>query len=180
MSKICFKCNTEKPLTEYYVHKQMADGYLGKCKECTRADSKNNKTVPRTCASCGKEFLANMNEVKRRTGGANTCSRKCWYEYQPQVMEKKWDEVGRLESAIYSRAHRFVYKSLGKASKCEVCLDGNKKIYHWANLSGNYSLDLSDWKQMCPSCHKKHDNDFYKKEGKRMMNMIKPTKGIPF
>lgn len=38
--KICFKCSKEKPLTEYYKHKDMADGRLGKCKECTKKESK--------------------------------------------------------------------------------------------------------------------------------------------
>jgi len=37
--KVCFKCEIEKPLTEYYVHKRMADGHLGKCKTCTKKDS---------------------------------------------------------------------------------------------------------------------------------------------
>lgn len=37
--KTCFKCQTTKPLTEYYKHPFMGDGHLGKCKDCTRNDA---------------------------------------------------------------------------------------------------------------------------------------------
>jgi len=43
MTKQCFKCMKEKDVEDFYKHKLMADGLLGKCKECTRADVAANR-----------------------------------------------------------------------------------------------------------------------------------------
>lgn len=43
--KRCTRCSEFKPRTEFYSHPKSADGLLGKCKPCQRADVRANRLV---------------------------------------------------------------------------------------------------------------------------------------
>ncbi len=40
--KTCFKCKQLLPITDFYQHDAMTSGTLGKCKECTKRDVRDN------------------------------------------------------------------------------------------------------------------------------------------
>lgn len=58
----------------------------------------------------------------------------------------------------YTALHNWVRKHRGKPMLCEDCGRSDKKIYEWANVSGEYKKDLSDWKRLCKTCHHKFDD----------------------
>ena len=69
--------------------------------------------------------------------------------------EKHWNWKG--EDGIYSTHHQWVKRRLGKPSLCEHCGTTEAKRFEWANKSGQYKRDLSDWMRLCTSCHHKYD-----------------------
>lgn len=147
--KKCFKCKITKPLEDYYVHKQMADGHLNKCKECTKKDAKV-RSIPRVCMECQKDFLTWKTEIKR--GGGLTCSRACYHKRSQKLLDEKFKH-----KTTYDTIHRWVYKQAGKANKCELCAVKESKYYQWSNKSGDYRQDMEDWWQLCPKCHHAYD-----------------------
>ncbi len=103
--KTCFKCNREKPLSEFYKHAETADGYLGKCKTCTKLDVRTHRRIN-----------GSVREYDRRRYHENPIRR-----HHTLVNAKKWQK----NNPDGYRAHYLVSNAIrdGRLFKglCEVC-----------------------------------------------------------
>lgn len=63
------------------------------------------------------------------------------------------------DKVSYAGLHIWVSNTLGRPHNCDLC--GNKELqhrqYHWANISGKYLREITDWMRLCVKCHKNHD-----------------------
>ena len=60
----------------------------------------------------------------------------------------------------YNNCHAYINRHYGKANKCEnsECDFENPKRFEWALLKDKeYSKNIEDYIQLCPSCHRKYD-----------------------
>jgi hypothetical protein len=64
----------------------------------------------------------------------------------------KGDDVG------YFGLHQWIAKEYGSPSECEGCGSTEKPRYEWANVTGQYKRERSDWQRLCVSCHRKKDH----------------------
>lgn len=101
------------------------------------------------------EHRVNMGLVRKGVKYEN--GRVAWNKGVSEGQGNRWkgDNVG------YGGLHHWVKKHLGKSNKCSYCFS-NENV-EWANKSHKYKRDLTDWMQLCRSCHHVYDNIAYKR-----------------
>ncbi len=66
-----------------------------------------------------------------------------------QLGEKNHNWKGN--KAGYQALHIWIRNTLGKATKCS---NGHiARQYVWANISGEYKREISDWHELCKACN---------------------------
>lgn len=112
--KECKKCKGLKPLTDFYKHKQMADGHLNVCKECVKQQVRKHRRENDS-----------VREYDRRRYHENTDRRKKTSESAKRFRQNNPEKY---------KAQTMVGNALrdGKLHKqpCEICGDINVHAHH--------------------------------------------------
>jgi hypothetical protein len=129
VSKVCFKCGEMKSLSEYYKHSGTKDGLLGKCKTCTKADSKKQNDI-NTSNPEGLEKERERHRSKYHRLGYKE-SQKEWNK------DKPWKNTN-----TYKGLRNKYYKNLPR----------NFELHHWnyndEYLEDIFILDIRDHKNL--------------------------------
>jgi hypothetical protein len=113
-SKSCFKCNLEKPLTDFYAHSAMADGHLNKCKQCTKNDSnKHRGDNLEKVRAYDRERAKLPKRVKART-----------------AFTAKWRKADSRVTKCHNAVARAIKKGVLKVLPCCICGDENSVAHH--------------------------------------------------
>jgi hypothetical protein len=57
------------------------------------------------------------------------------------------------EEASYNAKHHWVKRHYGDADHCSLNPTHKSPLFVWHNISGRYKRDITDWEQLCQSCH---------------------------
>lgn len=126
--KTCFKCGESKPYSEFYKHPKMADGHLGKCKECTKKDATKHRG----------DNLDSYREYDRKRGSRQQP------DYQREYREKypkKYKAHCKVNNAVRDG-------KITPATHCETCGGNSYIIAH----HDDYDKPL-DVRWLCQACH---------------------------
>ena len=152
MKKVCRSCFKEKPLSEFYRHKQMFDGYLNKCKECTksRVTAHRNDNI-----EAAREYDRKRSKQSHRLKANRENSK----QYRDSGRHAEVNKRYRVENPEKYRAHNILNNAtrdgkIKKPYKCKACK--KRRVLHGHHDDYSKPLDV-DW--LCAQCHKDHHKE---------------------
>lgn len=142
--KTCFKCGLEKEDSEFYTHPRMGDGYLGKCIECTKKDSRKRYILVMSNPELAKkerERNRKRAEVRRANGTAIQPSHEVKRRWIESNQEKR---RAQMKAANAQRAVK-----LKPPQACQACGKTGLKL---EKHHPDYLQPLAV-KWLCSTCH---------------------------
>ena len=147
--KTCFICHKEKRLEEFYRHPRMADGHLGKCKDCTKAYIKlREETLKRTDLDWHEKEL----ERHRKKAAKARAEGRQVNEAAYREAQKKWRELNKHKRAAHASVQYALKAGTLLRKPCEKC--GEKAQAH----HDDYTKPL-EVRWLCVRHHNDHHNE---------------------
>ena len=120
------------------------------------------------CLNCKKEYLLSYKYSRKQRLASKYCSILCKNESTEFKEKERQSHKGILaynykgDKANYRSLHAWVVRWLGQPQTCSKCDKTNLSghLIHWANKSGQYLRELSDWVRLCVKCHKNFDKKY--------------------
>jgi len=133
-TKVCRRCETEKDISDFYIHTQMADGHLNICKPCVKNRVRNHRKDNDSVREYDRWRY--QNHPKRKEAAA--------------VNTKKY----RKENPDKYKAHNALNNAIRdkkiQKQPCKICGDKNVHAHH-----EDYSKPL-DVVWLCALHHHRH------------------------
>lgn len=156
--KVCFKCFAEKPLSDFYVHKAMADGHLNKCKDCTKKDVFRHREQNLEKVREYDRNRPNREERNKRIRESRPLVFKVYLDVEEvkervRTAKSKWAKSNPQKRKAQSAASNALRDGkLQRKTVCEHCLLEKKLQKHHWSYEEQHWLDVI-W--LCTSCHGK-------------------------
>lgn len=112
--KLCRKCSLSKPLDNYYIHKQMSDGFLNICIDCTK----------KRIAEREKKLRLNPQWLEKERERCRKKNKSIGYKKQDH--EKK-----KLYQLRYFEKYPEKYLATNHSQHIKVQTKGNH-LHHWS------------------------------------------------
>lgn len=129
--KTCFKCSTKKPTTEFYKHRAMGDGYMGKCKECTKRDVRENRNANiEEWREYDRERASLPHRVAQRKEIAERWKRDPQLKKRRKELSKSWQERNTIKRAAHIITGNAIRDGKLLRQSCEVCGDKRSEAHH--------------------------------------------------
>lgn len=133
-TKTCKDCGVEKPITEFYRHPEMTDGYLNSCKECKKSYQRRRAELGFT-----REYERRRNRTPERRAYIASVAR-AWNKRYPERYKAHYTVTNAIRDG-----------RLERGTECTMCGATDNIEAHHADYSK--PLDVT-W--ICTRCHRRY------------------------
>jgi hypothetical protein len=145
VAKRCFKCGVTRLLTEFYAHREMADGHLNKCKTCTKRDVRAREARLSTDPKWRAKERARKRGVYQKPGYV---PRQTTREERARYLKNRDARHPELAKAYGAVARALRAGRLIRPASCDYCGVACKPDAHHADHRKRLEVT---W--LCKRCH---------------------------